>query len=326
MDGLTLLRELRMLLSESSSSSWPDVKNSYDFLFQAAIATEERAHFQTAEQQISTVANQRNYRLSYQFLSLYLKDNQNRYFIKYNDGSGGGDLWVPGDDSFIFMSSMDAITLANQTESVPIPYSFAIRDRTPDTRKSAAASSTEALTEPYTIFGQSLGEALLKDSDVNFSEIYPGDIVHNLTDLSHGIVIAPGADTYVNCAIFDGTNNKFTSGDGYLINPQAYYELYLDPPPKYSQNLITIYYIRKPIPVYSAYRSYAFPFGYSSCLSNYAAWLYKYRDREPNFGDAFYKYWDLKTRTLKESVNRSKVRRDFGVNMMRRADRSWTFR
>ena len=324
MDGLTLLRELRMLLSESSTSSWPDVRNSYDLLWQAAVATEERCHFQTASQVIRTVANQRNYRLSYEFLSLYLKDNQNRYFIKYNDGI----YPLSGDDYFIFMSSVDAITLSNQTTSVPLPTSFAIRDRTPDARLSGTITSTQALTESYTIFGQSLGEALLKDTVPDFTVIFPGDIIHNITDVSHGIVILPNtvAGTYITCALFDGTNNCFTLADTYLINPQAYYELYLDPPPKYTDNLITVYYIRKPIPIFSAYRRYAFPFGYSSCLSNYAAWLYKYRDREPQFGDAFYKYWDLKTRVLKESVNRSKVRRDFGVNFIKRADKSWSYR
>jgi hypothetical protein len=48
----------------------------------------------------------------------------------------------------------------------------------------------------------------------------------------------------------------------------------------------------------------------------YAAWLYKYRDREVNYGDAFFKYWDRAVREYNSVLNKS-MNRTWGVNLIK---------
>ena len=319
-DGWTLIRNLRQLLSESTTATWPDVRTSYDFLYQAAIKTADRLTLGVTTQTITTVADQANYALDADFLRLYLTNEQGNYFIKYTDASANV--------YFIYMDSYDSIILANNTTSVAVPWTFTIREKAPATQIAGAATATAAtFTHGYTIFGQSLGEATLTYATGGFTAyVNVGDIVHNTTDGSHGLVIASSLDTAVLCALFDGTNNYFTNADAFVINPQARFELYLDPPPLTAAETITVYYVQKPAPVYSAYRRYNLLSGHTDALVAYAAWLYKYRDREPNMGDPFYKIWDEATRNLYRTVKNVKREKGYRVNLNVKANRSYSYR
>jgi hypothetical protein len=132
-------------------------------------------------------------------------------------------------------------------------------------------------------------------------------MVHNTTDGSHGYVVALSSATAVVTALFYGTDNDWTNGDAYIINPQHRYEIYLDPPPSTNGHSIYVPYVKRPAPVFSAYRFYTFPSGYDNVLVHYAAWLYKYRDKEPSYGDGFYKYWDYQCSILEQAVKGAKV-------------------
>ena len=58
MDGATLIRELRQILTEGSDSRWLDLKSCYDYLWEAACITADRTTAFTTTQTITTVANQ----------------------------------------------------------------------------------------------------------------------------------------------------------------------------------------------------------------------------------------------------------------------------
>lgn len=280
--------------------------------------TASRANALISSQDITTVDGTSAYNLNANFHRLYLMDDQNRYFIKVYDGKNY---------YFKYWVSYDSIYLGNNLAEVAIPDTFTITQASSLTQKTGTATATGSLGSSYSIFGQTLGETTLTDSTADFSTVTIGDLVHNITDGSHGVVIAVTSSTAVVCALFGGTNNYFTAtNDSYIINPQARYRLILDPPCSTSGYIATVPYIAKPDPVYSYYRRYNLPAGYEQALIQYAAWLYRYRDREPNFGDAFFKNWTMMVTQLNTTLNQGMKRDGFGVNFSKRASKSWTYR
>jgi len=315
MDGQSYLRELRQVLSEQSTSVWLDLKTAYDCGYQAALATAARTSAFRTTQSITSVDGTSSYNLNPNFLKLYLSSDQNKYFIKYNDGSN---------THFIYFDAYDSIVLANNTTETSIPSRFSIIDASEVTQVTGTAASTSVMSQSYTIFGTGGGESTLNGTDL--STVKVGDLVHNTTDGSHGVVVAITSTTAVVCALFDGTLNYFTLGDTYIINPQGRLRLIIDPTSSTSGHTITVPYIQKPDPVYSYYRRYNFAPGFQSALVKYASWLLKYRDRELNYGDAWYKYWDLTTRQLNADLQQGMRKVGFGVNFNKPAGRSGTFK
>lgn len=309
MDGFSIVRKLRNLISEGSDSGWLDVKTSYDYIYEAIIATVGRVNLLTTTDTLTTVASTTSYTLNYNFLKLYMTDNRNRYFVKYYDGTS---------TYFIYHKPYDEIYLANNTTAVTIPSSFSIMDATPLARITGSATSTAA---------QSNGESTLTSTTSDFTNAEPGDLIHNTTDASHGVIISKTSSTVLITALYDGTNNYWTSADAYIIVPAHRYKLILDPPPSTASHIVTVPYIFKPDPVYSAtiltgYRGYPIPDEYEAGIIKYAAWLYKYRDREPQYGDAFYKYWDDDLRRKAKMSNDALRRKGYRVNFIRSASTS----
>jgi hypothetical protein len=118
-------------------------------------------------------------------------------------------------------------------------------------------------------------------------------------------------------ALYGGTNNDWTTSDAYVIIPQGRFQIVFDPPPSTAGHTITIYYVQRPAPVYSYNRGYRFAPGYKRPLLSYAAWLYKYRDSQPNVADSFYKFWDMSVRRLGATLNQAMKRTRLKVNLMR---------
>ncbi len=300
MDGYTLLRKLRVALSESSTGTWLDTRFSYDCLYDAAIATSERTSVLTSTQSLTTVASQANYTLNADYLKLYLTDTDKKHFIKYSDGTN--TYWI-------YYKDYDSIVLANQTTSVTIPQRFTIKMASATTRVTGTASASGAATN---------GECTLTDTSTStkFSDISVGDLVHNTTDGSHGIVIVKTSNTALLTCMFDGTDNDWTSADAYIISPRGRFELYFDPAPSTASHTGTIYYVQKPGPVYSNYRTYNFPVDLDDALVQYGAWKYKYRDREGDTGDRYYKYWDRATKEYCDRVRQATVKKGYTVRLM----------
>lgn len=300
MDGTTLLRELRQVLSESSTGTWLDSKTSFDYLYQAAIASVARTNSITTYQDITTVADQVAYYLNGDFLKLFRKDSNNELFIRY---------YKSPNYYFIKWKSYDEILLVNQTTSVSIPSSFTIYDAPPITQVTGTATSAGT---------SSGGESTLTDTSGTFTNVFAGDTIHNTTDGSNGIIISKTSSSALVTALFDGTSNDWVASpvaDTYVLNHQMRYYFVLDPPPSTAGHTVRVYYVQKPTPVYSSYRSYKFPEGFSGALVRYAAWLYKYRDSNPNFGDGWFKYWDAAVRQLGRETNYALNRKGFTVSL-----------
>lgn len=314
MDGDTLSRDLQQLLNETSGSLYLDSKTTYDYLYWAATDTVMRTNAIVSTQTITTVASTASYNLNADFLKMYLTDDKNRYFIKYYDGTSY---------YFIYHDSYDSIILANNTTSVKIPDRFTIRQGAETTQITGSVTSAGAA---------SVGECTLTNTSGTFTTapaVEVGDTVHNVTDGSHGIVLAVTSAIALVTALFGGTENDWTSNgskDSYRINPQPKFVLQFDPPPSTSGYTATVYYVQKPYPVYSDYRKYNLPMSYRQVLVQYAAWLYKYKDREPNYGDAFFKYWDRATRQYGKELNVALQRKGYRVNLTKRASSSGSYK
>ncbi len=302
MDGYTLSRDVRELIKESSSSAWLDTRTTYDYIYQAVLRFVERTECLTASGTITTVVETSAYNLPADFLGLYLRDSSNKYFIKYNDGTS---------TYFVSHRDYEGIVFANNTTSVDIPDRFSIIDNStlPTTITSTTTSAGAA----------SNGECTLNKTAGGFTTtVSVGDAVHNITDGSHGVVIAVTSATALQTCLFDGTTNAWGSGDTYLIVPQPRLSLIVDPLSKTASHTITVNYVQKPAPVYSPYKTYRIRPEYHDAIVYYAAFLYKYRDSAANFGDAYYKRFDEACRVAARSINKVLRREGFKVNFMKR--------
>jgi hypothetical protein len=309
MDGNSLIDKLAILLQESvNTSSFLDSRSTYDFLYEAAQEVARRTNALTGSTTITTVANQTTYSLPVDFLRLFTVDSFNNPVVKYNDGNS--DTWIRFRD-------YGAVLFGDQSVSVPIPSSFSLIDQA-----ALASPIVGTATAPGASSG---GESTLTDSTAPFAGASVGDEVHNTTDGSSGVVVAVTSTSALVTALFGGTNNDWTSADAYVIVPQGRLQMVLDPPPSTSGNTITVQYYAKPAPVYSLYRAYRFPATFESPIVKYAAWLYKYRDRDPSFGDAFYRHFELECRKLVRESDSNKNRYSMRVNFNRRSlgDRSY---
>lgn len=296
-DGQDLIRRLRELLNEESGSNWLDTRTCYDYFYDAACDFVDRTGCLRSSQTITTVADQDEYNLNPDFLRLYLRNSGGEYFLKYYDSSNY---------TFPVWKDYDAIYGQSNRQTAQ-PYHFCIID----------AALPSQVTGTTTAVGASTGgQSALTDSTADFSDCAAGDHVHNTTDGSTGIVLSKTSTTVLQTALFGGTNNDWTSGDAYVIQPQGRYKLVLDPIPSTSAHSIYVPYVKRPDPVYSSYGVYQFT--NTSVIVKYAFWLYKYRDREPNFGDAMYKFWDAEVSKKAGSINAGQRPNGFTVNLKRR--------
>ncbi len=302
MDGKILFNGLAAVLDESDTSAFLSERTSYDFFYEAACELVRRTQCLTATQSITTVAGQTNYDLNADYLSPHLMNSENEYIIKYNDGTN--DYWLKWRD-------YDAILRAGNDDSVSIPWNFSVTDK---------ATLTNRITGTATSAGVlSNGEATLTDSTDPFADVKVGDPVHNITDGADGIVISVTSTSALVTAMFGGTENDWDNNDSYVIVPSGRKQLILDPPPLTSGHTITFYYLQRPEPVYSHYRTYRFDPHYKQALIMYAAWLYKYKDSDPNYGDKYYTFFDNATRISNRAESRGRNRGGIRVNLKKRS-------
>jgi hypothetical protein len=306
-DGKSLRNQLRLTLRELSNSEFLDEKSSYDFLYEAALELARLTQSLTAQQTITTVANQSSYVLNPDFYTLRLVNERNEWVVKYDDGS---------DESFIPYRSYEALLYSNITDPSSRPASISTADyQTVASNLTGTATTTGSASEAEPL--------LTTTTDVSAAAV--GDQIHNTTDGSDGVVIEASTSHILLTNLFYGTNNFWTSGDAFVLVPQGRRVLVVNPPSLTSGHTITVDYIQTPFPVYSDFRSYRFAPAFAPALVKYAAWLYKYRDGEPDFGDKWFKFFAEQAKGRVHDTNKSLDRSRFRVNMIKRSlyDRSW---
>ena len=314
MDGKTIFRAFESQFGDQIDGNYFDTKMVWDSLYEAAKKITSSLRLFTSTQTITTVASTRTYDLNPDFMGLAWRNDDNEEFIKYNNGTS---------NTFLYPTSYDALILADQSTAVSIPDSFAIKEKASATQITGTTTSLGAVTA-------NTGECTLNNSSATFvtNGISVGDYIYNRADNSEGVVLAVTSAIALVTALFHGTDNDWTSGDFYYITPQHRYQLHFDPPPSTAGHTVTIYYIQRPYPVYSPLRFYGFSPDYKQALIAYACWLYKYADREPNYGDAFYKMWNATVMSLATDSSNimSKNNKGYRVQMKKSARRSGSYR
>lgn len=304
MDGTTLLRTVRELLQESSAGTFMNDRTTYDYLYEGALEFNLRAHFLTSSQSISVSAGTAGYNLNADYVGLAAEDSAGRPVIKFT---------ISSQDYFLTPVDFSDSIIGNATTSTTVPTGFYIQDATGASRIAGTATSSNTRT---------LGESTLADSAADFTTVAAGDLVHNTTDGSNGVVVAVTNTTSIICALFEGSDNQFDSGDSYIILPQTRYKLVLDPPPSATAT-ITVNYIQRPTPVYAPYRAYKLPFEYATAIAKYAASQYKFKDRDPAQAQYLMGAFDNQVQKAVAEMRRSMPQRQkFHVDLMSRGSRS----
>lgn len=305
MDGKTLLRLTDELLNESPDTSlFTSDRVGYEFLWQAATEFVNRTNSLKSVQSITTDTDQAEYTLNADYIELYQKNSRGKLFLKYTDSSSN--------DNFMVQDEENVIALDINSASVSLPGRFYVIDEedTTDIRTATATTPTGA---------QANGETVLTASAATFEtwDIQPGDTIHNADTGSSGYVIEISSETALVAALFGGTDQKFTVDDVITIVQQPRMKLVIHQPPSTADETITLPYIQRPAPVFSDFRRYRIQDQYMPAITKYAAWLYKYRDRKMEEGDAWYVYWDRNVRQAGNKLNAGLQRKGFSVRFMK---------
>ncbi len=310
MDGLTLKREVQLLLDEITGGSFLDDYTLFNFANEAALIINRITNSITNTQTITTVADQTDYTLNADFMKLYLEDRNGNLFVNYSDGSTTSPIKI---------STYQKFRYDNNTTSVDFPTAFCITDdRTLDTQVTGSITSTGTKSATS-------GESTLTDSAADFSDVSAGDRVHNTTSSSSmdtGVILEKTSSTVLVTAMFpgdpSGTSGDWDSSDTYVIQPRPRLKLVLDPPPSDSGDTITVEYVAKPEPVYANWRTFRFQEELNLAVVKYVAWLFKYKDREPNLGDKWYQWADREMRRAKSQYDSAFNRTGVPVRMKAR--------
>ena len=308
MDGESLKYTLRQVLREADNSSFIDERTSYDFLFKAAKEVNQRVKYLIAEEDITTVASQSEYDLPADFMGTYFMNDRNELVIKYTTAAGS--------ITFPIWRDYDKIKQITESTSQPIPGNFTVFPKmTQSSRITGTATATGSLAYE---------ETTLTDALAPFAGVSVGDSIHNITDVSSGIVVVKTSTSSLITVLFGGTNNYWTSGNAYAIVPQGIKSLLLYPPTSNAGDTVTIPYLQTPAPIYSSYRTYKLDQSYEMALVYYAAWLYAVKDKDKT--NYLYQLYDKEVKQGNLQTNRALNRNQtFRVNLMKRSsrDRSW---
>jgi hypothetical protein len=305
LDGKLLKRELRHIINEESGSDLLDTFTTYNFLNDAANEINMRIEHIKNSQTLTIVANQTDYTLDARYMKLYQKAlRTDKHFVQFSDGTTRHN--IPEKDRDTIVHGNQAVTVT----SVAIPDNFYISDdKILDDQVTSTTTSAGAL---------SAGKATLTDTAADFSDVSPGDNLHNIDDGSIGIVISKTSSTVLITAMFDGVDDDWGSGDTYVIQPQGRYKLVFDPPPSTAGNTVEVPYISRLAPVYSDYDHFRLPIQYKEALLNYAAFLYNYRAGRQEVGDKFFVLYDNAVRRSAHNSNKALGRNRVVVSFKKR--------
>lgn len=306
-DGREMARRLRQDLRESDNSAFISEYLSYRYINEAASNYVLRTNSLRTTQSITTVANQAEYTLAPDFLSIYTQEDGDR-FIKYNNGAS---------DSFPEFREYDEIVHKATSVSAAIPGEFSVIPHS-----TLGSIITGTTTSDGAV---SNGECTLTDSAASFSTtVSVGDMVHNETDVdsnsngSYGIVIVVTSGTALLVALFGGADADWTSGDSYVIVPQGRLQLILDPSPLTASHTITVYYNARPTPVFSPFRTFRIQSQFIPELLRDAKALYEFRGGDYQKGGADKQFAQIGTLNANQNLSKAFNRKGYKVNLRKR--------
>jgi hypothetical protein len=207
---------------------------------------------------LTTEEDRQEYALPPDFIGPAIRSMRRRFIGKYR----------AGDETFYpFLTSYEKIFWADETESKSPPERFAIRDQqAPESILGGSVESDGAAVG---------GSCVLHDLEADFTDsVYPRDVVHNVTDGSHGVVLEVVDGTHLATALFEGTDDCWSIGDEYRIIPGSNKTLVFDAPCDTAGHTLTLPYYCMPDPIYSDYGHWRFSPRSCRAICYRAAYLY----------------------------------------------------
>ena len=245
---------------------------------------------------VTTVEGQQAYDLPADFIEPAYRNRSNRFVGKYSDGSPR--FWpVLVEAEEIFQTTL--------TDPKEVPRRFAVMDGGQDEARLTGAATADG--------PEANGEAILTDASATFTaSVQAGDAIFNTADEAEGYVLSVTDDTRLIAALFNGEDNGFGNGDGYVIVPAPKKQVIFEAPSMTAGHTFILPYLRKPAPVYSKFGR--FPFSAEATLAIcYGAAVRFLSDDETS---------EKKTRHLRglftEGVNQAKAERALGILASRR--------
>lgn len=306
-DGREMTRRLRQDLRESDNSAFISEYLSYRYINEAANSYVMRTNSYRTTQDITTIANQANYTLAADHLSIYTQESGDR-FIKYNNGSTNSFPEFEEDEDIVHKSTSASASIPGEFSVVPHP-----------TLGSLITGTTTS------VGAVSNGECTLTDSGASFSTtVSVGDMVHNETDAdsngngSYGVVLEVVSGTALLVALFGGSDADWSNGDSYVIVPQGRLRLILEPPPLTVGHTVTVYYNARPIPVFSPFRTFNIQSQFIPEILRDAKALYELRAGDYQKGGADKQFAQLGTLSANMNYSKAFSRKGYKVNLRRR--------
>ena len=302
MDGLTMLTTLQGILNEESISGFLNTFLSYEFLDKAAsdYVRETRGISKTPIT-ITTTEDSQEYDLPPDFLHLKVRDSYKRHIARYYDNVNDQYHWP-------YLKSFDYLYLANRaniTGSANTPDYFAITDADLESQITGTAQDGSG--------SLSGGECTLVGTTDAFTNVHARDRVHDTTNTYHGIVLQVVDDETLKIALFsDGEPVAIESGSSFLIQPAEHQKMVLSDPSETAGHTIEIPYYGLQNPVFGSYRIWPFPSTACFAICKKAAFDYKYRDREPDFGDRLIGDYVREVSQRKRDIARSVLQGRYG--------------
>ena len=267
MDAQTIISKVYSLINEADSSTFIDEATTYELLNAALREVVRRTQLFIKQSTINILAGQASYTLSYDFL---------KFFARSTDDYAEPVIYYKNNK----ISYIDYGTYLGLDKSVTakIPTNYTLNFNFPRSAIRGLASSNATPTN---------GEVRLTDIAQSFKESIVGGTVH-LTHAGttyNGYIVEYVSPTTL--IIATQPSIPITVGDGYVISPPPTNMITFYPTPSEDFDLDIYYYHTLP-PIYSPYRSIPIPQDLLIPVACYICWLYKYKDREPAYGDKYF--------------------------------------
>ena len=275
MNAYSIISKVYTLINESSTSTFMDEATTYELLNTALREFARRTQLFIKQSSISIVSGTSSYTLPDDFLKFFAKSEDDYVLpsIYYNNNK------ITYIDYSTYMSY-------DTSETADIPTNYTLNFTYPDSIISGTATSSATVSN---------GEVTLTDTGKTFTQSLVGGTVHVTHSgvTYNGYVIAYNSSTSLTIATIPSTS--ISSGDTYLISPPPANTITFYPEPSSSFTL-PIYYIPSFPPVYSLYRPIPLPNDMLIPVACFICWLYKYRDREPAYGDKYFAIYETAVR------------------------------
>ena len=275
MNAYSIISKVYTLINESSTSTFLDESTTYELLNTALREFARRTQLYVKSSSISIVSGTSSYTLPDDFLKFFVKsqDDYVQPSIYYNNNK------ITYIDYSTYISY-------DTTETADIPANYTLNFTYPDNLISGTATSSSTLSN---------GEVNLVDTSKSFTKSLVGATVHvtHSSVTCNGYVIAYNSSTSLTIATIPSTS--ISSGDSYLISPPPTNTITFYPTPSSSFTL-PIYYTPSFPPIYSPYRPIPLPNDMLIPIACFICWLYKYKDREPAYGDKYFAIYETAVR------------------------------